>query len=87
MSNDTADRFAAFRALFSLEGKTALVLDAASGIGRSSAEVMGALGAHVICAALDRAELERRLAALPGVQFVLGNGAGMGARVVAAPRS
>jgi len=36
---------------------------------------------HVICAAPDRAELERRLAALPGVQFVLGNGVGMGARV------
>jgi len=36
---------------------------------------------HVICAASDRAELERRLAALPGVQFVLGNGVGMGARV------
>ena len=38
---------------------------------------------HVICAAPDRAEIERRLAALPGVQFVLGNGAGIGARVVA----
>ncbi len=37
---------------------------------------------HVICAAPDRAEIERRLAALPGVQFVLGNAAGMGARVV-----
>ncbi len=37
---------------------------------------------HVICAAPDRAELERRLAALPGVQFVLGNAVGMGARVV-----
>jgi len=36
---------------------------------------------HVICAAPDRTELERRLAALPGVQFVLGNGVGMGARV------
>jgi diphosphomevalonate decarboxylase len=40
---------------------------------------------HVICAAPNRAELERRLAALPGVQFVLGNAAGMGARVVAMP--
>ena len=40
---------------------------------------------HVICAAPDRAEIERRLAALPGVQFVLGNGAGMGARVVELP--
>jgi NAD(P)-dependent dehydrogenase (short-subunit alcohol dehydrogenase family) len=58
LSNDTADRFAAFRALFSLEGKTALVLGAASGIGRSSAEVMGALGAHVLCADRSREAVE-----------------------------
>jgi diphosphomevalonate decarboxylase len=37
---------------------------------------------HVICAASDRAELERRLVELPGVQFVIGNGVGVGARVV-----
>jgi diphosphomevalonate decarboxylase len=37
---------------------------------------------HVICAAPDRAEIERRLAALPGVQFLLGNGVGPGARVL-----
>jgi diphosphomevalonate decarboxylase len=36
---------------------------------------------HVICAAADRAEVERRLAALPGVQFTIGNGAGDGARL------
>jgi diphosphomevalonate decarboxylase len=36
---------------------------------------------HVICAAPDRAEVERRLAALPGVQFVIGNGVGVGARL------
>src|SRR5882672_3927317 len=46
----TADRLAAYRAKFSLDGKTALVLGAASGIGRASAEAMAALGAHVICA-------------------------------------
>jgi hypothetical protein len=40
---------------------------------------------HVICAAPERAELERQLAALPGVQFVLGNGAGGGARLVEMP--
>jgi diphosphomevalonate decarboxylase len=40
---------------------------------------------HVICAAPDRAEIERRLAALPGVQFVIGNGVGVGARVVDSP--
>jgi diphosphomevalonate decarboxylase len=37
---------------------------------------------HVICAASDRAEVERRLARLPGVQFVIGNAVGPGARVV-----
>jgi diphosphomevalonate decarboxylase len=36
---------------------------------------------HVICAAPERAEVERRLAALAGVQFVIGNGVGPGARV------
>jgi diphosphomevalonate decarboxylase len=40
---------------------------------------------HVICPAADRAELERRLAELPGVQFVIGNGVGVGARIVEAP--
>jgi len=44
------DRFAALRDLFSLKGKTALVLGAASGIGKASAEAMKALGAIVICA-------------------------------------
>jgi diphosphomevalonate decarboxylase len=37
---------------------------------------------HVICAAADRAVVERRLAALPGVQFTIANGAGAGARIV-----
>lgn len=38
---------------------------------------------HVICAAPDRAEVERRLRELPGVLFTIGNGVGAGARVVA----
>jgi diphosphomevalonate decarboxylase len=37
---------------------------------------------HVICAAADRAEVARRLAALPGVLFTIGNRVGAGARVV-----
>jgi diphosphomevalonate decarboxylase len=37
---------------------------------------------HVICAAADRAEIERRLQEVPGVLFTLGNGAGTGARVI-----
>lgn len=43
-----------YRKLFDLTGCTALVLGAASGIGRASAEALGTLGAHVICADRDR---------------------------------
>ena len=39
-----------YRKLFDLTGKTALVLGAASGIGKSSAEALASLGAEVICA-------------------------------------
>jgi NAD(P)-dependent dehydrogenase (short-subunit alcohol dehydrogenase family) len=47
-----------YRKLFDLTGKSAVVLGAASGIGKSSAEALAALGARVICAdrALDVAE-------------------------------
>lgn len=37
---------------------------------------------HVICAAPDRSEIERRLQALPGVLFTIANGVGAGARVL-----
>jgi diphosphomevalonate decarboxylase len=37
---------------------------------------------HVICAAVDRAEVERRLQELPGVQFTIGNGVGVGGRLI-----
>ncbi|MGA2893563.1 MAG: SDR family NAD(P)-dependent oxidoreductase [Xanthobacteraceae bacterium] len=39
-----------YQKLFRLDGKTALVLGAASGIGKASAEALAALGATVICA-------------------------------------
>jgi NAD(P)-dependent dehydrogenase (short-subunit alcohol dehydrogenase family) len=39
-----------YRKLFDLTGKTALVLGAASGIGKSSAEALAGLGANVVCA-------------------------------------
>jgi NAD(P)-dependent dehydrogenase (short-subunit alcohol dehydrogenase family) len=39
-----------YRKLFDLTGKTAVVLGAAAGIGRSSAEALASLGASVICA-------------------------------------
>src|SRR5229473_8124752 len=52
MSRDTPieERIDAYRRLFDLSGKTALVLGAASGIGKASAEALAALGAAVICA-------------------------------------
>ena len=43
-----------YRKLFDLTGKTAVVLGAASGIGKSSAEALAGLGASVLCA--DRTE-------------------------------
>jgi NAD(P)-dependent dehydrogenase (short-subunit alcohol dehydrogenase family) len=45
-----AQQLEALQNLFRLDGKTALVLGAASGIGKASAEVLAALGATVICA-------------------------------------
>jgi NAD(P)-dependent dehydrogenase (short-subunit alcohol dehydrogenase family) len=43
-----------YRRLFDLTGKSAVVLGAASGIGKSSAEALAGLGARVICADRDR---------------------------------
>ncbi|MCD0501786.1 SDR family NAD(P)-dependent oxidoreductase [Bordetella petrii] len=42
-----------YRQLFDLAGKTAVVLGAGSGIGQASAQALGALGAHVVCADRD----------------------------------
>ena len=39
-----------YRKLFDLTGKTAVVLGAASGTGKSSAEALASLGASVMCA-------------------------------------
>jgi NADPH:quinone reductase-like Zn-dependent oxidoreductase len=49
-TDDIGTRLARYRGLFDLSGKTAVVLGAASGIGKASAEVLAALGATVICA-------------------------------------
>jgi NAD(P)-dependent dehydrogenase (short-subunit alcohol dehydrogenase family) len=78
---NTTDRLAAYRAKFSLAGKTALVLGAASGIGRASAEAMAALGAHVICADQNREQVEAVAADLKA------QGAGGEAHVVDAGKS
>jgi NAD(P)-dependent dehydrogenase (short-subunit alcohol dehydrogenase family) len=65
MSEDGIEqRLRAYRAAFDLSGKTALVLGAASGIGKASAEALSALGANVICADIDRAGVEATAAAI-----------------------
>lgn len=51
-------RLEAYRKLFRLDGKTALVLGAASGIGKASAEALAALGATVICADKNKKGVE-----------------------------
>jgi NAD(P)-dependent dehydrogenase (short-subunit alcohol dehydrogenase family) len=63
-SNDAgiAARLERYRALFDLTGKTAVVLGAASGIGKASAEALAALGADVICADKNRDGVERTAA-------------------------
>ena len=54
-ATSVAQRLESYRRLFDLRGKTALVLGAASGIGKASAEARAALGATVICADRNRA--------------------------------
>jgi NAD(P)-dependent dehydrogenase (short-subunit alcohol dehydrogenase family) len=55
---DASEMQADSRRLFDLTGKTALVLGAASGIGKASAEMLATLGATVICADCDAAGVE-----------------------------
>lgn len=58
MSDTIKQRLKDYRAAFDLSGKTAVVLGAASGIGKASAEALAALGASVLCADKDRAGVE-----------------------------
>jgi NAD(P)-dependent dehydrogenase (short-subunit alcohol dehydrogenase family) len=53
-----------YRKLFDLTGKTAVVLGAASGIGKSSAEALASLGARVLCADRTREGAEATAAAI-----------------------
>ena len=55
-------RLRTYRGAFDLTGKTALVLGAASGIGKACAEALAALGADVICADKNREGVERTAA-------------------------
>ena len=60
--NGIEQRLRNIRAGFDLSGKNALVLGAAFGIGKASAEALAALGANVICADKDREGVERTAA-------------------------
>jgi NAD(P)-dependent dehydrogenase (short-subunit alcohol dehydrogenase family) len=53
-----------YRKLFDLSGKTAVVLGAASGIGKSSAEALASLGANVLCADREANGVEATVAGI-----------------------
>src|SRR5262252_1409063 len=55
---EAEDRLQHYRSLFRLDGRIALVLGAASGIGKASAEALAALGATVICADKNKEGVE-----------------------------
>ena len=61
-SDNIEQRLKNYRAGFDLSGKTAVVLGAASGIGKASAEALAALGANIICADSNRDGVERTAA-------------------------
>lgn len=54
---------------FKLEGKSALVAGASSGIGLACASALAEAGAHVICAARSRDKLEALEAAMSGAGY------------------
>jgi NAD(P)-dependent dehydrogenase (short-subunit alcohol dehydrogenase family) len=58
------ERLEAYRSLVRLDGKIALVLGAASGIGKATAELLAALGARVICADKNKEGVETTAADL-----------------------
>jgi len=80
-------RLQSYRKLFQLDGKTALVLGAASGIGKASAEALAALGATVICADKNKAGVETTAAEIGGRAEVhvldAGNGDAVNALAIA----
>jgi NAD(P)-dependent dehydrogenase (short-subunit alcohol dehydrogenase family) len=56
------ERLETYRSLFRLDGRTALVLGAASGIGKACAEALAAFGATVICADKNKDGVEQTAA-------------------------
>ena len=73
-----------YRRMFDLTGKTALVLGAASGIGKASAEALRALGATVICADLNEQGVEETAAGIGGKAHVVDAGKSADIRALAA---
>lgn len=80
---NVAQRLESYRRLFNLRGKTALVLGAASGIGKASAEALAALGAVVICADQNREGVEATAAELRAEAYVVDAGSANGIRSLA----
>jgi NAD(P)-dependent dehydrogenase (short-subunit alcohol dehydrogenase family) len=74
MPKEIEQTFERYRRMFDLGGKTALVLGAASGIGKASAEALAALGAVVICADIDKAGVQATAAAVRGTAHVVDAG-------------
>ena len=71
------ERVQVYRSRFQLNGKTALVLGAASGIGKACAEALAALGATVICADKNKSGVEATAAEIgSGTVHVLDAGDG-----------
>jgi NAD(P)-dependent dehydrogenase (short-subunit alcohol dehydrogenase family) len=62
--------------LFRLDGRRALVVGAASGIGRESALALAAQGAHVVCADVDAAGAQATATAAAGGGGGRGDGGG-----------
>jgi NAD(P)-dependent dehydrogenase (short-subunit alcohol dehydrogenase family) len=60
-------RLEAYRNRFRLDGKIALVLGAASGIGKAAAESLAALGATVICADKNKEGVEATAAEISAI--------------------
>jgi NAD(P)-dependent dehydrogenase (short-subunit alcohol dehydrogenase family) len=60
-------RLEAYRNRFRLDGKIALVLGAASGIGKAAAESLAALGATVICADKNKGGVEATAAEISAI--------------------
>jgi NAD(P)-dependent dehydrogenase (short-subunit alcohol dehydrogenase family) len=73
-SGSIEQRLEAYRAMFRLDGKTALVLGAASGIGKATAQAFAALGAALICADKNREGVETAAGEIGGEVHVVDAG-------------